>query len=286
MVQSTAPDSHGVATGTKELVQHLQGVPETMLMTLYNRAVESQRTDAILRDEKAVQIARQIDYDFSTFGEGRVSHPIRAKIMDGWVQDFLARHPAGTVVNLGVGLGTRSSRLDNGTARWVDLDLPESIALRRRFFEETNRHPMMARSALNFAWMDEVDPEQPTFFVAAGLLMFFAPEDVRGLLRTLAERFPGAEMTFDVTPESFAKRSLNGKARLKGFEMPPMPWGLNYNDVGVVEDWHERIAVVTRRDMAAGYRWRWGLVGLLSVLPFLRNRFMGTLVHLRFRSHS
>ena len=280
---SSTSDVSDVSTDEKVPAKSLEGVPETMLMTLYNRAVESQRTDSILRDEKAVRMVEQIDYDFSRFGEGRVAHPIRAKVMDDWVQAFLKPHPQGTVVNLGVGLGTQSSRLDNGQARWVDLDVPESIALRRRFFEETSRHHMIACSALDVEWMEMVDPERPTFFVAAGLLMFFQPEDVQRLLCTLAERFPGAAMAFDVTPEAFSKRSRKGKARLKGFEMPSMPWGLNYNRVGEIEDWHERIAVVDQRDMAVGYRRRWGLLGLLSALPFVRNRFMGTLVHVCFR---
>jgi hypothetical protein len=33
----------------------LEGVPETLLMTLYNRAVESQRLEPILRDNLAVE---------------------------------------------------------------------------------------------------------------------------------------------------------------------------------------------------------------------------------------
>lgn len=145
---------------------------------------------------------------------------------------------------------------------------------------------MIARSALDLAWLDEIDAGRSTFFVAAGLLMFFEPEDVQRLLCTLAERFPGAEMAFDVTPEAFAKRSLNGEARLKGFQMPPMPWGLNYNHVGDIENWHERIQIVTRRDLAAGFRKRWGLLGFMCLLPFVRNRYMGTLVHVRFRSNA
>jgi O-methyltransferase involved in polyketide biosynthesis len=55
----------------------LDGVPETLLVTLYNRAVESQRPDPILRDEQAVRWVAQIDYDFSPFGDGRITHPIR-----------------------------------------------------------------------------------------------------------------------------------------------------------------------------------------------------------------
>jgi O-methyltransferase involved in polyketide biosynthesis len=38
-------------------------VSETLLVPLYLRASEAQRPDALLRDEKAVTLARQMDHD-------------------------------------------------------------------------------------------------------------------------------------------------------------------------------------------------------------------------------
>ena len=40
--------------------------------------------------------------------------------------------------------------------RWFDLDLPEVIALRRRFLRETDRMRFIAASVLDFAWLDEL----------------------------------------------------------------------------------------------------------------------------------
>ena len=40
----------------------LEGVSETLLMTLYVRARETQRPDAMIRDEKAVEMVNEIDY--------------------------------------------------------------------------------------------------------------------------------------------------------------------------------------------------------------------------------
>ena len=261
----------------------LEGVPETLLMTLYNRAVESQRPDPILRDEQAAAWVDRIDYDFSVFGDGRITHPIRATVFDDWAQAFLARHPDATVVNLGAGLSTMHMRIDNGQARFVDLDLPEAIAVRRRFVEETGRHRLVAASAMDLDWMDTLDADRPVFFVAAGLLMFFAPDDVRALLCTLADRFPGAEMAFDMIPTWFSRRSLDGNAQVAHFTLPPMPWGLDYHRVPELEAWHPRIEVAEWRDYTQGFRGRWGWIGLLALCPPLRNRYMGTLVHVRFR---
>ena len=43
----------------------LSGVAETLLIPLYNRAMESQRLDAIMKDEKAVALVTQLMSDVS-----------------------------------------------------------------------------------------------------------------------------------------------------------------------------------------------------------------------------
>lgn len=44
--------------------QNLSDVAETLLMMLYIRAVESQRPDALIKDERAVALVRRMDQDF------------------------------------------------------------------------------------------------------------------------------------------------------------------------------------------------------------------------------
>ncbi len=43
----------------------LDNVSETLLITLYTRACESQRPDVVFKDEESVEMVKQIDYDFS-----------------------------------------------------------------------------------------------------------------------------------------------------------------------------------------------------------------------------
>jgi O-methyltransferase involved in polyketide biosynthesis len=47
----------------------LSGVTETLLIPLYNWAMESQRPDAIMKDEKAVALVTQMSYDFLFLAE-------------------------------------------------------------------------------------------------------------------------------------------------------------------------------------------------------------------------
>lgn len=269
---------------TKVATDTLRAVPETLLMPLYNRAVESQRPDAIVYDDRAVELVQRLDYDFSRFGAGHIGHPIRARVLDDNLRAFLERHPSGVVINLGAGLDTAFERVDNGSVRWYEVDLPEVIALRRRLFAESVRHQFIEGSALTFAWMDLVPPDTPLMVLAAGLLMYFPEAEVKRLITTLAERFPGAELQFDTISRWFSAQSLAGKAQVPGgsFTLPPMPWGINVNELPEIAAWHPAIRIVMARDYTTGYRQRWGIYGYLALIPPLRNRFMGALVQLRF----
>ncbi|MEM8504361.1 MAG: class I SAM-dependent methyltransferase [Cyanobacteria bacterium P01_D01_bin.1] len=73
---------------------------------------------------------------------------IRTRLFDQDVQSFLSEYPTGTVVETGCGLNTRFERLDNGQAQWFDLDLPDSLALRRQFFQDQPRRTMLEASIL------------------------------------------------------------------------------------------------------------------------------------------
>ena len=44
----------------------LSGVAETLLVTLYLRAIESQRPDALIKDEKAVALVKKISVGCQT----------------------------------------------------------------------------------------------------------------------------------------------------------------------------------------------------------------------------
>ena len=117
----------------------LSGVAETLLLPLYIRAMESQRPDALLKDDKAVALVKQMNYDSSWMTKMRVDEEdkvglvLRNREFDRFVQDFLTRNPEAVVVHIGCGLDARFERVDNGRVEWFDLDLPEVIELRRQF---------------------------------------------------------------------------------------------------------------------------------------------------------
>ena len=102
----------------------LAGVPETMLIPLWCKAAETERPGGIIQDDKSLEIIARIDYDFSRFQDACLTSfaiVTRTEIIDEMVTEYLNRRPKGTIVNLGSGLDTRFSRVDNGKMKWIDI---------------------------------------------------------------------------------------------------------------------------------------------------------------------
>jgi len=185
---------------------NLDGVAETLLITLYIRAMESQRPDALIKDELAEALLTKLDYDFSRIQQIKMDEDdktgiiLRNREFDRYTQDFLDRHPQGVVVHIGCGLDSRFERVDNGAVRWYGLDLPDVIEIRRRFIGgEKERYQLLGCSVFDKAWLETVRAQDPShyLFLAEGVFMYFDEAQVKSLVLRLLENFPGAELVFD-----------------------------------------------------------------------------------------
>lgn len=174
--------------------QNLSGKSEISLAALYWRAIESQRPNAMM------------SYDFDRIRQipiGEFQKVIRIMLtrqMDCYARDFLIRHPDGVVVHIGCGLDSRFERVDNGRTEWFDLDLPDIINLRRSFIsDEKERYHLLGCSVLEDAWIGALKlyPQRPFLFLAETVFVYFMEVQVKSLVLTLCDRFPGAELVFD-----------------------------------------------------------------------------------------
>jgi O-methyltransferase involved in polyketide biosynthesis len=207
----------------------LTGVPETLLWTLYHRAQEARRPDAVLNDPLAVELVERIDYPFQErFGASGWRarwQALRALRFDVEVRRFLAARPGATVVALGEGLETQFWRVDDGRVRWITVELPETVEVAGKLLPESPRRRTIARSALDFAWLDELSGPD-VLVTAQGVLMYFEREQADGLIARVAQALPGGAMVFDTVPAWASRATTSGRARTpQGYTPPPMPWG-------------------------------------------------------------
>jgi O-methyltransferase involved in polyketide biosynthesis len=221
-------DARGASTLVvlEERIQvDLSGVQQTLLGNLGRRAAAA-RIGA-LEDPMAIRVVDRLDYDFADFTRGARLHAVRVATFDAAVGRFLGWHPAGTVVALGEGLETQFWRLDNGQVRWLTVDLPEAMEVRRRLLPDGPRQSSHCGSALDLNWLDELDPAVPVAVTAQGLLPYFQRDQVHELIAGIAERLPGALLVFDVVPEVMLDLVRRASGRERDLAVELWTWLFN-----------------------------------------------------------
>ncbi|MEM7273211.1 MAG: class I SAM-dependent methyltransferase [Actinomycetota bacterium] len=236
---------------TDKMDVELGAVQETLLIPLLGRAAETRKGRGLIDDPKAVEIVERLDYDFEKWegGPSLMGAALRTRMFDRWVEDFLGRHPTGTVVELGCGLNTRFERLDNGQATWFDLDLPDVIELRRRFFVDEPRRTMIAGSALATDWMDRVEATGgPWLFISEAVLIYLDEAEVRQAMAQLSARFGPMALAFDTADQSMVDGQATHDAMKHLSQDSWFTWACA--DPTIIESWDLGLTVVESKTFA------------------------------------
>ncbi|GAA5151653.1 class I SAM-dependent methyltransferase [Pseudonocardia eucalypti] len=217
----------------------LTGAPETLLTTLYCRAVDSRAENPVLGDDAAARAVERVDYDFRRTGVNRVTAAgvaLRAKQLDDWTAEFMAEHEKATVLHLACGLDTRAQRLaPASTVRWYDVDYPQVMELRQRLLTTPDGdYHTIASSVTEDDWLDSVPADRPTATVFEGLSMYLTEEDGKRLIQRIAERFPSGQLLFDCYGKmGIRMQKLVPAVRNSG---ATLHWAIE--DPSVLESWH------------------------------------------------
>lgn len=180
----------------------LGDVQVTALIPVAIKSNETLRKKPRVRDEVAVEIIKTLGIDTKPLDkfmshEGVIARTI---MLDRSVREFIEKNPECVIVNLASGFDNRFSRVDNGKIAWFDVDLPDSIELRKKVFPERERVSMISGSVLESDWcaaiLAEIEKRSssktnpvPVLFLAEGLFMYFTLEEIGKLLSILKMNF-------------------------------------------------------------------------------------------------
>lgn len=262
--------------------QNLEGIPETLLIPLWARAVEAKQQDPIIKDDLSTKIVEKIDYDFSKFEDAWMSQTgvvIRTEILDKATDAFIRKNPDAVIINIGCGLDTRFFRVDNGRIHWYDLDLPEVINIRKQFFEETDRYKTIDKSVFDYSWINEIyTTDKPVLIIAEGILMYFTEEEVKNLMDKLVDSFKEAEMLFEMITPMMAKGSKQHETVKK--MNAEFQWGIKNGKE--MEKYNSKIRFVEEWNYFDYHKNRWRWMRLFTSITPLKNRFSTMIVRLKF----
>jgi O-methyltransferase involved in polyketide biosynthesis len=186
---------------------------ETLLVPLYGKAKENEKKAPILIDKKAVEIVNQINYNFNSLKipeKTNVMMCLRAKLIDDFVKDFLAKNNEGVALHLGCGLDSRYNRIENPNVDWYDIDFKEVIDIRKHFYEETDNYHLISSSVTEDKWLEKIPGEKKQYIVIAeGLFMYLKEGEIKTLINNLKDRISSYTLIFDAYSVFTAKNVKN-----------------------------------------------------------------------------
>lgn len=192
-------------------------VQETLMIPLYARKMCSEWYPNLYREESALRLLNEIDYDFSALEKksgglmqrfGFLEVAMRQNDLAYEVKDYLKFHPKAAVVNLGCGLDNTGRNCDNGSCKIYNLDFPSVIKVRDELLPVGEREQNISCDLNDTAWFDRIDASEGAVFFAAGVFYYFLKEQVRALVCAMANAFPNGVLVFDAANKKAVKLML------------------------------------------------------------------------------
>jgi O-methyltransferase involved in polyketide biosynthesis len=225
-------------------------VQKTLSPVLRAKALDNRLPDPILGDTWAEQAMRRLDpgYDRRWFGTSQLglAAVVRAKVHDDWARSFLAEHPDAVVLHLGCGLDARVFRIDPpATVEWFDLDYPDIVELRQQFLPSRERYTLIGSSVTDPAWLDRIPRGRPVLMVAEGLVPYLTEDELRRLLTSIVDAFPGGGIQFD-TVAAWAWRTSKWDPTLRRYGTQ---FHCGFDEPAALAQWHPRLEFVGEAPM-------------------------------------
>ena len=205
----------------------LNSVNKTLYIPLYGKAYVSKQ-NIILRDKNAEKIWAKEGFKLKGKSKSKwlaYYMAMRSAIYDEWVEDELKSKPNATVLQIGCGLDSRIERVSLEQVsvknpQWYDIDFPEVIQERHKYFEETEAYHMLGMDMRESEWQKQINQNDEGVIVHEGVSMYFEPAQLSGLLSSLSKHFKSISVLMDCYTEQGANMSK--------YKNP-------INDVGVTE---------------------------------------------------
>jgi methyltransferase (TIGR00027 family) len=202
---------------------NLSQVSRTAITTLIGRVVESERKNTIFNDPMAVLCLERLTSIASAeeknwilrqkrlFAALQAHHAkpvaLRARAFDSSANLFIANNPKCTVINLACGFDTRFWRIKKEGCRYVEIDLPEVIALKRDILKGQIDYELIGCSVLDASWINQATAKGNSRFLllAEGLFMFLPKSDATTLLQRLGQRLDRSQLVLDMVHERYTR---------------------------------------------------------------------------------
>lgn len=184
----------------------MNNVNKTLYIPLYGKAYVSKK-GVILHDEKAEKIWDAEGFELKGKARSKwlaYNMGMRSAVFDQWLKQQMDLDSGAVIVHIGCGMDSRVLRVGTGQHAWYDIDFPDVIRERKRYYKESDEYHMIESDARNNAWIDSLPKNQNAIILMEGVSMYFQTEKLTRLLKHLTSHFQQAlcRMRFAVFAEN------------------------------------------------------------------------------------
>ena len=177
----------------------MDNVNKTLYIPLYGKAAVSKQ-GILLNDKKAEEIWAAEGFPLKGKAKSKwlaYYMGMRSAVFDAWTKQQMTQLPDAVVLHVGCGMDSRCLRVEAGDRLWFDVDFPEVIEERKRYFDETETYHMIASDIREEAWLNRVPEGKPAIIVMEGVSMYLRMPELKAVLGCWKKRFPEVRILLD-----------------------------------------------------------------------------------------
>lgn len=186
----------------------MDNVNKTLYIPLYGKSYVSKK-GIILHDAKAEQIWAAEGFPLKGKSKSKwlaYYMGMRSAVFDRWLVEKMEEDPAAVVLYIGCGMDSRITRVGDRGHLWFDVDFPEVIDQRRRYYEETDCYRMLCGDLRERDWLQQI-PGDRAIVILEGISMYVTQAELAAAIQNLYEHFEKVQILMDCYTEFAAKAS-------------------------------------------------------------------------------
>ncbi len=220
----------------------MNGVNKTLYIPLYGKAYVS-RKGMFLDDEKAEEIWEA--EGFALKGKTKSKWlayymGIRSAVFDNWLRQQIADLEDAVIIHIGCGMDSRVQRVGTVNHKWYDVDFPEVIEERKRYYFESAYYQMIAGDVRDGDWLTSIPEKKCAIVVMEGVSMYLTSKELYELTTSLCAHFEQIAFLMDCYTGFAAKMSKHknpindvGVTEVYGIDNPEL---LQHGDFAYVKE--------------------------------------------------
>ena len=187
----------------------MNNVNKTLYIPLYGKAYVS-RKGIILDDKKAEEIWAAEGFELKGKSASKwlaYYMGMRSKVFDNWLNEKCHNATEAIIIHIGCGMDSRVLRVSTKSHHWYDVDFPEVITERRRYYQETDTYHMLEADVREDSWLYNIPQKNHAIIVMEGVSMYLQLEELKTMLRNICNYFEKIELLMDCYTTFAAKAS-------------------------------------------------------------------------------